>query len=63
METKKKAHAKYLNYLDPDQTEKPTTAKFSDEQNCHFKPQINPISDALMNKKKIETGVSGPWYE
>lgn len=67
LQTKKKGHSKYLNFLNPDESEitieKPLIAKFSDESNCIFRPSINPISDALMTKKKLESGENEPRYE
>lgn len=59
---KKKTHSRYLNKGN-DETQvpkkKPATAKIDDEENCKFKPKINPISDALMSKRSAREEMTG----
>ena len=65
---KKKGKARYLDQSSKPESKptkdpktkpsRPKTGKFEEEKNCRFKPQINPISEAIIKRtgeKRWET--------
>ena len=59
MNTKSKVigHSKYLTKKEDDSGEKKESkfsGKMDDQKNCRFQPQINPISNALIEQRKMD---------